>query len=119
MTPFSQMSVGEFISSIRDIIFIFGTLTVGWKVRSWVQPVFDFFKRTNEFFDLSEAHIKRVESGMQVLLNNHLSHIQSDLGHLSGREPRHSSYSTDSHEEMPEATYASSKQETTDSDGNS
>jgi len=86
--PISQMNVGELISSLRDVVFILGMLTVGWKVRSWVQPVIDFFHRANEFFDRSEEHIQRVESGMQMLLNNHLSHIQSDLGHISGREVR-------------------------------
>lgn len=87
-TPLTQMTVGELLSSLRDITLIFSMLTVGWKVRAWVQPGIDFFKRANKFFDLGEAHIQRVEAGMNVLLNNHLHHIQSDLGHLSGRQPR-------------------------------
>ena len=101
-TPISQMNVGELISSLRDLIFILGMLTVGWKVRAWVQPVIDFFHRANEFFDRSEVHIQRVESGMQMLLNNHLSHIQSDLGHISGREVRGAVYAVDSHDDKPE-----------------
>lgn len=88
MTPFSQMSVGDLISSLRDITLILTTLTVGWKLRSWVQPVIDFVKRADRFFTLGEAHIIRVEDGMNKLLNNHLDHIQADLGHLSGREVR-------------------------------
>jgi hypothetical protein len=101
MTPFSQLPLGEVISSLRDVIFILGVLTIGWKIRAWLQPVIEFFKRANEFFDRSEAHIDKVESGMQVLLNNHLSHIQSDLGHLSGREIRGSAYTVDQHFEDP------------------
>lgn len=88
MTPISQMTVGELISSIRDLTVILGTLTIGWKVRSWVQPLVDFFKRANTFFDMGEKHIQRVEAGMNVLLNNHLHHIQADLGHISGRDMR-------------------------------
>ena len=103
MTPLSQMSVGELLSSLRDITLILSMLTIGWKARAWIQPGIDFFKRANKFFDLGEAHIQRVESGMQILLNNHLSHIQSDLGHLSGREPRQSAYTVDCHSE-PEET---------------
>lgn len=102
MIPISQMTVGELLSSLRDTIFIFGVPYLGWKARGWVQPGIDFFKRANKFFDLGEAHIRRVESGMQVLLNNHLSHIQSDLGHLSGREPRGSVYLQDEHPDKPD-----------------
>jgi hypothetical protein len=97
MTPLSEMNVGELISNLRDITITVATLTIGWKARSWIQPIVEFFKRANEFFDRSEAHIQKVESGMQVLLNNHLSHIQSDLGHISGRELRGSAYTSDAH----------------------
>jgi hypothetical protein len=119
MTSLEQMSVGEAISSLRDIVFILGILLFGWKIRGWVQPGIDFFKRANRFFDIGEQHIQRVESGMQMLLNNHLTHIQSDLGHISGRSRRDSAFTTDTHEEPVEVEYASSKQETTDSDGDS
>ena len=104
MIPFNQLPLGEVISSLRDIVFILGVLTIGWKIRSWIQPIIEFFERANEFFDRSEAHIERVESGMKVLLNNHLSHIQSDLGHLSGREPRNSFYTQDFHDDPPDET---------------
>lgn len=123
MTPLSQMTIGELISTIRDTVFILGVPYLGWKARSWIQPAIDFFKRANSFFDLSEAHIRRVESGMRVLLNNHLSHIQSDLGHISGRVPRGFAYTSDMEgdrpDEMLEAQHASSEQETANSDGNS
>lgn len=88
MIPISQMQVGELISSVRDMVFVLGVPYLGWKARAWVQPGIDFFKRANKFFDLGETHMQKVEVGMQVLLNNHLSHIQSDLGHISGRQPR-------------------------------
>lgn len=104
MTPLSQMTLGELLSNLRDITVILGTLTIGWKLRSWLQPLYDFFKRANKFFELSESHIQRVESGMQVLLNNHLSHIQSDLGHISGREPRTAMFAQDSHDDKSDVS---------------
>jgi len=104
MIPLSQMQVGELISTIRDAVFILGVPYLGWRARAWVQPGIDFFKRANKFFELGETHMQKVEAGMQVLLNNHLSHIQSDLGHISGREPRESIYAQDLHVDEPTET---------------
>lgn len=82
MTPISQMTIGEAISSIRDITLVFGVLVIGWKARSWVQPAIDFFNNANTFmFD--------VRRDMQTLLTNHLSHIEADLKHMSGRRHDH------------------------------
>lgn len=78
MTPISQMTVGEAISSIRDITLVAGVLILGWKARSWVQPVIDFFDNANKF-------MVDMRHDMQTLLNNHLSHIESDLRHMTSR----------------------------------
>jgi len=73
-----NMTVGEAISSVRDLAFIVGTLTFGWKARDWFQPVFDFFKRANHHMDF-------MESSVNVLLTNHMAHIQADLEVIAGR----------------------------------
>jgi hypothetical protein len=88
VTPLTQMTVGEALSSIRDIALICGMVIAGWKARSWIQPFLDTVKKANKFFDAGEKHMQIVESGMQMLLNNHLHHIESDLGHISGRQVR-------------------------------
>lgn len=78
MTPISQMPVGEVISSIRDITFVLGILYTGWKARAWVQPIITFFDNANAF-------MVDTRKDLQMLLNNHLTHIEADLRHMSGR----------------------------------
>jgi hypothetical protein len=82
MIPIGQMPFGEVISSVRDVVVVFTVLTFGWKVRSWVQPAIDFFDNANQF-------MADTRKDMQTLLNNHLSHIESDLRHMSGRSHEH------------------------------
>jgi hypothetical protein len=72
------MTVGEAVSTLRDITIIVGLVLSGWKARDWFQPVFDFFKNANQFM----VDMRR---DMQTLLTNHLSHIESDLRHMTGR----------------------------------
>jgi hypothetical protein len=88
MTPIGQMTIGEAIASLRDISFICGTVYLGWKIRSWLQPLFDFFREASSFFRIARIHMTQMEMGMDTLLGNHLHHIQADLGHISGRERR-------------------------------
>lgn len=79
-------TVSDAISTIRDIGFIIAILVSGFKIRSWIQPGIEFFQRINIFMSLGETHMALMENNMRTLLTNHLSHIEADLKHLSGRE---------------------------------
>ena len=72
MTPITQMTIGELASSIRDATIIAATILVGWKARGWIQPCLDFFKKADTFMD-------SMTLGMNILLTNHLPHLQKDL----------------------------------------
>lgn len=89
MFNLNTITVGDAVSTLRDIGFLIALVVIGWKSRSWVQPGVEFFKRANNFFSLGEEHMRLMEINMQTLLNNHLSHIESDLKRLSGRETHH------------------------------
>ena len=73
------LTVPEFISELRDGLFIVGMMVFGWKARSWFQPIKEFFSRVNHHMDV-------VEHGMKVILENHLTHIEADLKTISGRK---------------------------------
>lgn len=82
---FSSMTVSALLAGLRDIILIVSTLSVGWKLRAWVQPGVDFFKAIKTHLAKSSLHMKVMEHQMNLLLTNHLSHIERDLKSLSGR----------------------------------
>lgn len=103
MIPIDQMTIGQLASTLRDLTVVVSVVTIGWKTRSWLQPVFDFFKRANAFMTL-------MEHNMNVLLNNHIKHIESDVRRMSGRDYDESELDSGAH-------YASREQSTTDSDG--
>lgn len=73
------MSLADAISAARDVFFMVGMTAFGWKVRSWAEPLFDLCKRVNE-------HMDKVEKMMDVLLNNHIAHIQDSLQTLASRD---------------------------------
>lgn len=85
----NTMTVADAASTLRDIGILTGLVISGWKARSWFQPIVEFFKRANNFFTLGEHHMMRMEKNMDTLLTNHLSHIESDLKRISGRETGH------------------------------
>lgn len=71
-----SMTLAELSSVVRDF-GIFGTLVmVGWKGRSWVQPVIDVFSEAKDFFQRADRHMTTMEAQMSLLLNNHLSHLK-------------------------------------------
>ena len=40
-------SVGQVVAVLRDGIVTVGVCYLGWKMRDWVQPAFDFFKKAD------------------------------------------------------------------------
>lgn len=73
------IELGKLAAILRDAALVGGVCVFGWKARSWFQPVFDFFERAND-------HMTKVEDGMDVLINNHVRHMEHDLRTLSGRK---------------------------------
>jgi hypothetical protein len=85
MINFSTMTVPTLLSGMRDIILIVSTLGIGWKIRAWVQPGIDFFIGIKEHLVKSSRHMETMEYQMNLLLTNHLAHIEADLKSLSDR----------------------------------
>lgn len=92
MGGFTQMPVGELVTTVRDVVFFISILVAGWKLRAVVQPAIDFLVTAKDTMSRANEHMDVMEAGMQTLLSNHLTHIEADLGRLSGRR------STDTHE---------------------
>jgi uncharacterized protein YgfB (UPF0149 family) len=82
----SKMTVSEAISALRDAGFLFGMVIAGWKGRSWIQPVIDFFHNGTEFMRESRLHQQIMESQMNLVLTNHLAHIEENLKAISARD---------------------------------
>jgi hypothetical protein len=85
MNEVSGMTVGEVISSLRDISVIVGIAVFGWKARSWFQPVIEFFSELKQFIVRANQHMTLVEQGMAVLLENHMAHIQKSVEEIQSR----------------------------------
>jgi len=73
-------SVGQIVTLLRDGVATIGVCYLGWKVRDWIQPAIDFFKKANIFMDESTKNQRALNEGMVLLLNNHLPHIEKALG---------------------------------------
>lgn len=90
MIDFSKMSVGEAITTAKDAGFLIGmvlsAVLFGWKGRNLVQPIYDFFENASTFMKESKLHQQTMEHQMNLLLTNHLQHIEADLKSLSGRD---------------------------------
>lgn len=87
--PIAAASVGEVLSTVRDGLLLLGFLVAGWKARSIVQPIVDFFKQSKKTMVRANLHMDNMEASMDALLNNHLKHlkrIETDLDAISGVE---------------------------------
>lgn len=80
------LPIQQVIASFRDGAIIVAICTIGWKARALYQVAKDFFKRSLEHMDKVEKGMNAMESGMSILLDNHLTHIQADLKSMSGRK---------------------------------
>lgn len=84
--PNATLTVGQAFSMLKDAAFFIGIPLVGWKARGLFQPLLDFFKDAKLFMTEIREHMSTMDSNMEILLNNHLIHIESDLKQLSGRK---------------------------------
>lgn len=70
------LTLAELSSAVRDFGIV-GTLVIlGWKGRSWAQPVIDVFKEAKGFFERADRHMTTMETQMNLLLTNHLAHLK-------------------------------------------
>lgn len=76
----SSLTLGQISSAVRDFTVVGILLTTAWKARGWYEHAVNFFTRFNK-------HMDAMESGMNTLLTNHLTHIEADLAKLTGRIP--------------------------------
>lgn len=76
----SQLTLGQVSSTLRDFSIIAVLVGGAWKARGLYEHGVKFFERLNR-------HMDTMESGMQTLLSNHLTHIEADLAQLTGRKP--------------------------------
>jgi len=82
----STMTVAELVSTLKDAGFFIGFCIAGWKARGLVQPLINFFERAQKHMEVMETGVSSLQTGMNTLLTNHLSHIEQDLKTLSGRK---------------------------------
>lgn len=84
----NAVSLERTIAIARDAAFVFTSLfslvVLGWKGKSWFQPILNFFKRANGHMDKVEAGLATMENGMKTLLDNHMGHVQRHLETLAG-----------------------------------
>lgn len=76
----TQITFGQVSSTIRDFTIIGVLVTAVWKARGWFEAGTNFFQRLNRHMDVMESKI-------DLLLTNHLKHIEADLAKMSGRKP--------------------------------
>jgi hypothetical protein len=76
----SQLTLGQVSSTIRDLSIVAVLIGTAWKARGLYEEGVAFFKRCTRHMDIMEV-------SMNMLLTNHLSHIEKDLAKLTGRNP--------------------------------
>lgn len=78
----STVTLGQVSSFVRDFSIIGTLAVVVWKARGIYESVTKFFDRTSRHMDV-------MENGMNVLLTNHLPHLEAELKLLSNKSIEH------------------------------
>lgn len=79
MSVINQLSVGEVVSTFRDVLTILGIVVVGWKARDIFQDAKEFFADIKEFIKDSRSFMDRMDKVANVAVNNHLRHIEESV----------------------------------------
>jgi len=82
----TKITVGQVISGLKDIGFLFGLLVVGWKFRTALEPMIAVIKRLPNHLDRVEDFMFKTNNNFDVLMTNHIKHMEADLKTLSGRD---------------------------------
>jgi hypothetical protein len=77
----AQLTLGQLSAAARDISIVGALVGASWKLRGVYETVTKFFERTIK-------HMDTMESGMSTLLNNHLTHMESDLRKMAHNQVR-------------------------------
>jgi hypothetical protein len=77
----AALTLGQVSSALRDFTIVGVLVSVAWKSRGLYESGKDFFERWTN-------HMDAMEEGMNTLLTNHLTHIESDLRNMSQRQVR-------------------------------
>jgi hypothetical protein len=91
----SALTLGQVSSALRDFTVVGVLLTTAWKSRGMYDAAKNFFQRLT-------THMDKMESGMQTLLNNHLTHIENDLKVMARRQVKAINVLQANLEETPE-----------------
>ena len=78
-----QLTLQEVIALIRDICFVGALLFGVFKLGLWLKPAIDFFSEAKVFMGEVRQHMASVESNLNLLLTNHLPHLQQEIEKLS------------------------------------
>jgi hypothetical protein len=76
----SLLTLGQVFSTIRDLSIVSVLIGGVWKARGLYEEGAVFLKRCSRHMDIMEV-------SMNLMLTNHLSHIEKDLAKLTGRDP--------------------------------
>lgn len=85
----TQLTLGQVSSALRDFAVVGFLVGFAWKARGGFEVAKKFFERLTTFMDVMEKDSTFIREGMQTLLTNHLSHIESDLKTIVGRKDDH------------------------------
>ena len=75
----SQVTLAQVSSTVRDFTIVFALVGAAWKARGLYESGARFFARCNQHMDVMEQRT-------ELLLTNHLHHIEADLATLAGRK---------------------------------
>ena len=74
-----EVTLQQAVAVARDVSFVAGVLITGFKVRGWLQPTLQFFSDARKFMTDMDASVKKIDSSVNLLLTNHLMHVDEKL----------------------------------------
>ena len=84
----AQLTLGQVSSVLRDFTVVGVLLTVAWKSRGVYEKARGFFERLTNHMDSTEKDMQTLLGSMDVLVSNHLTHIERDLKIMARRQVR-------------------------------
>lgn len=115
----AQVTLGQVSSTIRDLAIIVAVLKVAWSARGMYGEAMDFIKRLKRFMVRMEKNTKATNAKLDLLLSNHLPHLQAELSKMSSGCLEEVVTETQSEKEAGESYYASGIESARHRDGDS
>lgn len=82
----SQLTIGQVSSTIRDFTIVAVLLRLAWGARGAYSAAMEFIQRLKRFMVRMEKNSKLTNAKLDLLLSNHLKHIEGDLAVLAERK---------------------------------